>query len=381
MKNGYTYACKIIAKAKTSTVYRERFLPRELKILGSTKHPHIARVLAIIDEPEKVFIIMEMAAGGDLLSKILKVHRFDEETAHRFFMQLVSALAYLHQNDIAHRDLKCENVLLTKDDLVKLADFSFARYCSDEVTNKPDALSDTFCGSQAYAAPEILQGICYLPKMADVWSLGVILYVMVTGLLPFRGSSVYHQVRLQMTRTLRFPEVLTISRELKNEVRGMLEPVVAQRSSMARVIRHPWVTMYKSPFAELRQIMLESAAEQRRASKLVRMEGNSGNSASETGSPQENLSDDATTDIVAVAMDDDTRYMGSTKEGAKNKSTGLPKKPATDRRSSSATSNRSSQRPHRRHEDDDEERHLRVAREEDPVNGTSSRVMTRLSGA
>ncbi|KAH9378191.1 hypothetical protein HPB48_009184 [Haemaphysalis longicornis] len=71
--------------------------------------------------------------GGSLRTRVLlfqKVHRFDEETAHRFFMQLVSALAYLHQNDIAHRDLKCENVLLTKDDLVKLADFSFARYCS-----------------------------------------------------------------------------------------------------------------------------------------------------------------------------------------------------------------------------------------------------------
>ncbi|XP_070389627.1 uncharacterized protein [Dermacentor albipictus] len=129
-KDGATYACKIISKEKSSTIYRVKFLPRELKILGSTKHPHITQIFTIIEEPTKVFIIMEMACGGDLLEKILKVKRLDEKTTHQFFMQLASALAYLHKNDVAHRDLKCENVLLTTVDVVKLTDFSFARYCS-----------------------------------------------------------------------------------------------------------------------------------------------------------------------------------------------------------------------------------------------------------
>ncbi|KAH7956393.1 hypothetical protein HPB52_008790 [Rhipicephalus sanguineus] len=248
-KDGGSYACKIISKEKSSVIYRVKFLPRELKILGSTRHPHITQIYTIIEEPTKVFIIMEMACGGDLLEKILKVKRLDEKTTHQFFMQLASALAYLHKNDVAHRDLKCENVLLTTVDVVKLTDFSFARYCTDEHTKRKE-LSETFCGSEAYAAPEILQGICYLPKLADVWSLGVILYVMVTGLLPYESNGLLRQVRLQMTRTVRFPKVLPLSQELKNLIRGMLEPVVTLRASMGRVIRHPWIKRYPSPFKE-----------------------------------------------------------------------------------------------------------------------------------
>ncbi|XP_037512305.1 testis-specific serine/threonine-protein kinase 1-like [Rhipicephalus sanguineus] len=200
------YACKIVSKELTSAVYRAKFLPRELKIVATLRHPHITCVNEIIDLPSKVFIIMELATGGDLLEKILKVKRFKEKRASRYFMEMASALAYLHYKDIAHRDLKCENILLTSTNRVKLADFSFARYCTGESGN-PKELSATFCGSEAYAPPEVLQGVRYRPKKADVWSLGVILFVMVTGLLPYESECVPHQVRLQMTRTLRFPQV------------------------------------------------------------------------------------------------------------------------------------------------------------------------------
>ncbi|XP_072143094.1 testis-specific serine/threonine-protein kinase 1-like, partial [Dermacentor andersoni] len=178
-----------------------------------------------------------------------KVKRFKEKRAYQYFMQMASALAYLHYKDIAHRDLKCENILFTSTNYVKLADFSFARYCTGEGGN-PKELSTTFCGSEAYAPPEVLQGIRYRPKKADVWSLGVILFVMVTGLLPYESECVPRQVRLQMTRTLRFPQVLPLSYQLKNLIRGMLEPVATLRSSMARVLRHPWVRMFPTAMAE-----------------------------------------------------------------------------------------------------------------------------------
>ncbi|KAM7312847.1 testis-specific serine/threonine-protein kinase 6 [Ixodes scapularis] len=232
MKEGVTYACKIVSKELTSSIYQTKFLPRELKILGSTRHPHIARIYTIIEEPKK------------------RVRRLDERTTHVYFMQLASALAYLHKNDIAHRDLKCENVLLTTLDVVKLTDFSFSRYCTSAATKKKE-LSATFCGSEAYAAPEILQGIRYLPKREDMWSLGVILYVMVTGDLPFESGNLPRQLRLQMTRVVRFPKVLPLSNELKNLIRCMLEPVIGLRASMGRVIRHPWIRRYPSPFKEL----------------------------------------------------------------------------------------------------------------------------------
>ncbi|XP_065282718.1 testis-specific serine/threonine-protein kinase 1-like isoform X5 [Dermacentor albipictus] len=186
-KGGTSYACKIVSKELTSAVYRAKFLPRELKILAAIRHSHITYVSEIIDLPSKVFIIMELATGGDLLDKILKVKRFKEKRAYKYFMQMASALAYLHYKDIAHRDLKCENILFTSTNRVKLADFSFARYCTGAGGN-PKELSTTFCGSEAYAPPEVLQGIRYRPKKADVWSLGVILFVMVTGLLPYESE-------------------------------------------------------------------------------------------------------------------------------------------------------------------------------------------------
>ncbi|XP_077498900.1 testis-specific serine/threonine-protein kinase 6-like [Amblyomma americanum] len=240
-KKGIAYACKIVSKELTSAVYRAKFLPRELEIIASIRHPHITYVSEIIDMPSKVFIIMELAPGGDLLEKILKVKRFKEKRARWYFLQMSSALAYLHSKDITHRDLKCENVLLTSTNHVKLADFSFARYSAGR------QLSATFCGSEAYAPPEVLQGVRYRPKKADVWSLGVILFVAVTGLLPYESECVPRQVRLQMTRTLRFPQVLPLSSELKNLIRGMLEPVATLRSSMARVLRHPWVRELQVP--------------------------------------------------------------------------------------------------------------------------------------
>ncbi|XP_070389620.1 testis-specific serine/threonine-protein kinase 6-like isoform X4 [Dermacentor albipictus] len=295
-KDGATYACKIISKEKSSTIYRVKFLPRELKILGSTKHPHITQIFTIIEEPTKVFIIMEMACGGDLLEKILKVKRLDEKTTHQFFMQLASALAYLHKNDVAHRDLKCENVLLTTVDVVKLTDFSFARYCTGE-DKKRKELSETFCGSEAYAAPEILQGICYLPKLADVWSLGVILYVMVTGLLPYESNGLLRQVRLQMTRM-----VLPLSSELKNLIRGMLEPVVALRASMGRVIRHPWIKRYPSPFKEINRKVYAYEASQQRA----RLESLSTQSAPSAPKPGAGLATGEAGDEDADSQSSDT---------------------------------------------------------------------------
>ncbi|XP_077551234.1 testis-specific serine/threonine-protein kinase 3-like [Haemaphysalis longicornis] len=248
-KEGHTYACKIVCRDRTSPIYRLKFLPRELQILGAIRHPNITYVSQIIDEPSKVFIIMELASGGDLLEKILKVKRFKERRAYEYFMQMAKALAYLHYKDIAHRDLKCDNVLLTSTNVVKLADFSFARYCTDPVS-RAKQLSATYCGSEAYAPPEVLQGVAYRPKMADVWSLGVILFVMVTGLLPYESDCVPRQVRLQMTRTLHFPQVLPLTNELKNLIRGMLEPVQTLRSSMARVFRHPWVKMFPTAMQE-----------------------------------------------------------------------------------------------------------------------------------
>ncbi|XP_075747031.1 testis-specific serine/threonine-protein kinase 2-like [Rhipicephalus microplus] len=232
---------------ETSREYRTRFLPREINILARLRHPNIARVFQIICEARKVFFIMELATAGDLLFKIQNAGRLHERTAHHIFVQLASAVAYLHRHNIAHRDLKCENVLLTTQLVVKLADFSFSRYCSGTAGRKKKFYSETYCGSEAYAPPEVLQGIPYQPRKADMWSLGVILYVMMTAALPFEDGNIVRQVRLQMNRVIRFPRHMESTHEYRNLVRLLLEPVTTIRATMGMVVKHPWLLLYPDP--------------------------------------------------------------------------------------------------------------------------------------
>ncbi|XP_040075054.3 testis-specific serine/threonine-protein kinase 1-like [Ixodes scapularis] len=194
-------------------------------------------------------VVLSHLKPGDL-NFSQRVRRLDERTTHVYFMQLASALAYLHKNDIAHRDLNslCFTIVEMRCCSRRLQTRSLS---AASAATKKKELSATFCGSEAYAAPEILQGIRYLPKREDMWSLGVILYVMVTGDLPFESGNLPRQLRLQMTRVVRFPKVLPLSNELKNLIRCMLEPVIGLRASMGRVIRHPWIRRYPSPFKEL----------------------------------------------------------------------------------------------------------------------------------
>ncbi|XP_065291561.1 testis-specific serine/threonine-protein kinase 1-like [Dermacentor albipictus] len=233
------YAVKIIAKNQTSSDFVNRFLPRELDILPRIEHPNIVKVYRILQAREKVFIIMELAEHGDLLDHIRNHGRISEDRARRYFGQLASALNYLHAKNIAHRDLKCENVLLKDENTVKLTDFGFSRFCHDPSGKR--VLSSTYCGSAAYASPEVLQGIPYNPKMYDVWSLGCILFIMVTGTMPFDDTNIKTQIRLQMHRDVRFPPNYSISSSCKSLIRHMLEPDIVKRATLKQVMRHQWL--------------------------------------------------------------------------------------------------------------------------------------------
>ncbi|NWW94648.1 TSSK1 kinase, partial [Rhynochetos jubatus] len=190
-------AIKIIDKRQTPRDFLERFLPREIEAVRRLHHPSIIKAHEIFETlAGKVYIVMELGEKGDLLDYIKITGAMEEDVARAKFWQLASAIKHCHDLDFAHRDLKCENILLDEDLNIKLSDFGFSKALSRD-ENGRIILSKTFCGSAAYAAPEVLQGIPCDPRISDIWSLGVILYTMVYALMPFDDSNVRKMICIQ----------------------------------------------------------------------------------------------------------------------------------------------------------------------------------------
>lgn len=158
---------------------------------------------------------------------------------------MASGLHYLHGKNVAHRDLKCENILLSRKFNVKLADFGFARFCVDGEGRR--ILSQTYCGSAAYAAPEVVSGKPYNPKLSDVWSLGIILFIMLNASMPFDDSNLRKLLKDQMTKNWVFRSRVrdTLSSSAKNLVRHLLEPDLTLRLTLDRALQHDWTKIRK----------------------------------------------------------------------------------------------------------------------------------------
>lgn len=177
-KHKTNVAIKVISKKRAPTDYIQKFLPREIDVVKILKHPNLVVFYQSIETNARVYIVMEEASGGDLLDVVRKQKRIPERQAGVWMRQLCDGVEYCHSRGVVHRDLKCENLLLDSRGNIKIIDFGFARPGMLPSEGKYKK-SETFCGSYAYASPEILMGIPYVPQLADIWSSGVILYVMV----------------------------------------------------------------------------------------------------------------------------------------------------------------------------------------------------------
>ncbi|CAK5086753.1 unnamed protein product [Meloidogyne enterolobii] len=217
--------------------YIERFMPRELAIIPRLDHVNIVAAYAIHRTKEYVAIVEEYAPGGDLLNYIrTKPDRYlEEREAKPILRQLMDAIVYLERQHIVHRDIKCENVFLDSNLRVKLGDFGFAREL------RPGVDSNTHCGSRPYAAIELLSGRTYRGNGVDIWSAGVVLYVILTSFFPFGSSKdeVPAIIKRQKAQSIHFSHRL--SAEVRSLILGMLHPDPKRRLTSRRILAHPWL--------------------------------------------------------------------------------------------------------------------------------------------
>ncbi|XP_076817218.1 testis-specific serine/threonine-protein kinase 6-like [Clavelina lepadiformis] len=235
-------AVKIIDMKNSCASFRTRFLPRELANIQSLFHPNIIKVRKIAKAQEKVYIVMDYARTN-LRSQIELRTYIPEEQARKWFRQLASALDYLHRHGVAHRDIKIENILIDQDNNIKLCDFGFSKLI-EKRRGQNDQHSTTFCGSLAYCAPEILLRTPYDPWKTDIWSLGVVLYKMVVGGMPFgEGNDLGSMKRITkaQTKVLEFPPFPKLSESCQELIKALLTVESDQRISMVDISRSKWV--------------------------------------------------------------------------------------------------------------------------------------------
>ena len=233
---GETVAIKILDKMILSQTPEDYELVRqEISILKIVKHKYIVQLYEILQTPQHIFIVMEYCEGKDLMDYILTKTRLSELESLKFFQQLINALFYLHSQNISHRDVKIDNMLLDRNKNLKLVDFGLSTKYTD------DTLLDQPCGTVVYAAPEVLDGNEYHGMLADVWSSGIVLFGMASGFLPFCDQDDEVNKKHVLEGKIDIPEFF--SPMLKDLLRHMLDINPITRYTLQDIREHPWFNL------------------------------------------------------------------------------------------------------------------------------------------
>lgn len=210
-------------------------LERELRLITTVRHPNIVHTHEVLYEPNFIFVIMEFYRRGDLLSKIVRQTRIEMGELPVLFRGVVEALSYLHHHGWAHRDIKPENVLLGDNGEVLLADFGLAR------ESRQDVLMMTRCGTICYLAPEIIRCEPYDGKKSDIWALGVMLYAMATGNIPWQSGNELLMPEMIMHQRIMPPPGM--AHEVADIITQCTEPDPDKRPTTDDLLRNPWIAM------------------------------------------------------------------------------------------------------------------------------------------
>lgn len=231
-KTGQEVAIKTIKKCKIESEADLIRIRREVQIMSSVRHPNIVHIYEVFENSEKMILVMEYCSGGELYDYLSQKKVLQEDEARRLFRQIATAVYYCHIHKICHRDLKLENVLLDDTGSAKIADFGLSNVF------KETSLLSTFCGSPLYASPEIVKGTPYIGPEVDCWSLGVLLYTLVYGAMPFDGSNFKRLVRQISNGDYYEPRNPSSASPL---IRDMLTVDPLKRADITYICDNPWV--------------------------------------------------------------------------------------------------------------------------------------------
>lgn len=227
----------MMEKSKIRALEFTKQVKREILVMSKLKHPNVVRLNEVMRSDTRIYIVMELIPGGELFSRIGTVH--DEREARKLFQQIVNGVDYCHRKGVAHRDLKAENILLDDNGNVKIADFGFSSFVG---VNSATGLLYTQCGTPEYCAPEIISSgsqTGYDGMKADAWSIGIILYALLVGRLPFLAPTIERLFDLILNENVpKYP--LNISMEAKDLLDKLLVKDPQMRYNLTMVKKHPW---------------------------------------------------------------------------------------------------------------------------------------------
>jgi serine/threonine protein kinase len=234
-------AIKLIHRSSLTNANDSQRVHQEISILSYLQHPHLIGLQETFVDDRFLYIVLNLCEGGDLFKYILNQGHLDEPTSALIFAQIVSAVGFCHSHNIVHRDLKLENILITTFPIVKLSDFGLSGF-----TVKDEKMT-VYCGSPCSLPPECHCKIAYDGTKADVWSLGVMLFAMVTGRFPWPVTNQPAMVRQILKGDYDIPK--SLSTECRSLIDGMLQVNPGVRLTIGEVLAHPFLKrLEESPF-------------------------------------------------------------------------------------------------------------------------------------
>lgn len=238
-RSKFIVSIKVLNKAQLQKASIEHQLRREIEIQSHLRHPNIIRMYGYFWDQNRIYLILEYAARGELFKILRDCERFDEETAARYIVQMCDAINYCHSKHVIHRDIKPENILVGLNGELKIADFGWS-------VHAPSSRRTTLCGTLDYLPPEMIEGKEH-DASVDIWSLGVLLYEFLVGAPPFEEARQRETCRRIRDVDLKFPSFVTpLARDL---IQRFLQHDPSQRIQLADVRTHPWIVQQLGPIA------------------------------------------------------------------------------------------------------------------------------------